>query len=524
FRIHHHEPRTLFQALLEARAIHGGAKPAVEDIERKPLTYDRLVTGALVLGRVMARATRRGEMVGLMLPSAAGAVVSFFGLVAFGRVPAMLNFTAGSANLLSACRAAEIATVYTSRRFVEQAKLEEVAAALAGQVELVYLEDLRRRIGLVAKLRGLLLRPFAGSVHARACAGSGLDPNAPALVLFTSGSEGEPKGVVLSHDNLLADCRQLAARIDFNPTDSVLNALPVFHSFGMTGGMLLPLFSGVKTFMYPSPLHYRIVPVLAYDTNATIMFGTDTFLAGYARMAHPYDFYAMRYVFAGAERVREETRRAWMEKFGLRILEGYGATECAPVIAVNSPMHFKAGSVGRLLPGIEYRLEPVPGVEEGGRLLVCGPNVMLGYLRADRPGVLERPEQGWYDTGDIVAVDADGYIHILGRAKRFAKIAGEMISLGAVEKLVSGLWPEEMHAVVALPDARKGEQLVLLTERTDAGREALSAHARAQGASELMVPRQIFSVDKLPLLGSGKADHPGAKALAEQLTGNRGAA
>ncbi|WP_193367663.1 acyl-[ACP]--phospholipid O-acyltransferase [Pelagibius marinus] len=519
FRIHHQEPRTLFQALLEARSLHGGGKPAVEDIERKPLTYDRLLTGALVLGRHMAKGSRRGDVVGLMLPSASGAAVSFFALQAFGRVPAMLNFTAGSANLISACKTAEIETVYTSRRFVEQAKLEQVAEALSKEVKLVYLEDLRREIGFFSKLYGLVLRPFAGALHARACGATGLDPAAPALVLFTSGSEGTPKGVVLSHDNLLANCRQLAARIDFNPTDSVFNALPVFHSFGLTGGLLLPLFSGVKTFMYPSPLHYRIVPVLAYDTNATIMFGTDTFLAGYARMAHPYDFYAMRYVFAGAERVREETRRLWMEKFGLRILEGYGATECAPVIAVNSPMHFKAGTVGRLLPGLHHRLEPVPGVAEGGRLLVAGPNVMLGYLKAENPGALERPEDGWYDTGDIVDIDAEGYVTILGRAKRFAKVAGEMISLGAVENLVSALWPDEMHAVVALPDARKGEQLVLLTEREGAKREEISAYARAEGASELAVPRQIFCIDKLPLLGSGKVDYPAAKVLAEQFVG-----
>lgn len=520
FRIHHQEPRTLFQSLLESSAIHGRGKAAVEDIERKPLSYGRLVTGALVLGHRMAKDTRRGEVVGLMLPTTAAAAVSFFALSAYGRVPAMLNFTAGISNLLSACRTAEIATVYTSRRFVEQAKLDKEAEALAGQVRLVYLEDLRQDLGSLAKLRGLLLRPFAGSVHARVA--GNLDPNCPALVLFTSGSEGQPKGVVLSHDNLLANCRQLAARIDFNPTDSVFNALPVFHSFGLTGGMLLPLFSGVRTFMYPSPLHYRIVPVLAYDANATILFGTDTFLAGYARMAHPYDFYAMRYIFAGAERVREETRRLWMEKFGLRILEGYGATECSPVIAVNSPMHFKAGSVGRLLPGMHYRLEPVPGVEDGGLLHVCGPNVMLGYLKADQPGALERPEGGWYDTGDIVSVDKDGYITILGRAKRFAKIAGEMVSLGAVENLVSALWPDDMHAVVALPDERKGEQLVLLTERENASRDEVAAHARSRGASELMVPRQIFTVEALPLLGSGKVDHPGAKALAEQLTGTQG--
>lgn len=524
FQIHHQEPRTLFQALLEARALHGGSRPVLEDIERKPLGYDRLVTGALVLGRKIAKQTRRGETVGLMLPSAAGAAVTFFAIQAFGRVPAMLNFTAGSANLISACKTAEVETVYTSRRFIEQAKLVEVAGVLAGQVKLVYLEDLRQEIGLVAKLRGLLDRSFAGRVHARACGPRGADPVSPAMVLFTSGSEGHPKGVVLSHDNVLANCRQLAARIDFNPTDCVLNALPVFHSFGLTGGMLLPLFSGIKTFLYPSPLHYRIVPVLAYDTNATIMFGTDTFLSGYARMAHPYDFYAMRYVFAGAEKVRDETRRIWMEKFGLRILEGYGVTECAPVLAVNSPMHFKAGTVGRLLPGIDYRLEEVPGVAEGGRLWVAGPNIMLGYLRAERPGELEPPENGWYDTGDIVALDDEGYLRILGRAKRFAKIAGEMVSLGAVENLVSALWPDDMHAVVALPDARKGEQLVLLTERAAPSREELSAFARGEGATELMVPRQIFTVDKLPLLGSGKADHVGAKSLAGELLAAPGTA
>ena len=335
------------------------------------------------------------------------------------------------------------------------------------------------------------------------------------MVLFTSGSEGTPKGVVLSHDNILSNCRQLAARVDFSPTDVLFNALPVFHSFGLTGGLLLPLFSGIRTFLYPSPLHYRIVPELVYATNATIMFGTDTFLAGYARMAHPYDFYAMRYVFAGAEKVRDETRRTWMEKFGIRIMEGYGATECAPVLAVNSPMHFKAGTVGRLLPGIAHRLEPVPGVEQGRRLMVSGPNVMLGYFKAERPGELQPPPDGWYDTGDIVALDEQGFVSILGRAKRFAKIAGEMVSLSAVEALVAELWPDNQHAVVNLPDPRKGEQLVLVTDRFEAARDELSAHARERGAAELMVPKVLLPVDRVPVLGTGKTDYVGATALAE---------
>jgi acyl-[acyl-carrier-protein]-phospholipid O-acyltransferase/long-chain-fatty-acid--[acyl-carrier-protein] ligase len=312
---------------------------------------------------------------------------------------------------------------------------------------------------------------------------------------------------VLSHRNLLANCRQLAARIDFNPSDVVLNALPVFHSFGLTGGTLLPLLNGIRTLLYPSPLHYRIVPALAYDANATILFGTDTFLAGYARMAHSYDFYALRYIFAGAERVRDETRRTYAEKFGLRILEGYGATEAGPVIAVNTPMHFRAGSVGRLLPGLDARLEDVPGIEEGGRLHVRGPNVMAGYFKVDAPAVLQPPEEGWHDTGDIVAIDNEGFVTIRGRAKRFAKIGGEMVSLPAVESQAAGLWPESEHAVVTRPDARKGEQLVLFTTRADANAAALQAWGKAHGIAELAIPRDIRVLDALPLLGTGKLDY-----------------
>ena len=335
------------------------------------------------------------------------------------------------------------------------------------------------------------------------------------MILFTSGSEGTPKGVVLSHANILANCNQLAARVAFSGRDVVFNALPVFHSFGLTGGLLLPLLNGIKVFLYPSPLHYRIVPEMVYDTNATILFGTDTFLAGYARVAAAYDFYSVRYLFAGAERVKDETRRVWMEKFGIRILEGYGATETAPVLAVNTPMHCKSGTVGRLLPGIEHRLEPVPGIAEGGRLVVRGPNVMLGYLRTERPGQLEPPAEGWYDTGDIVVIDELGYVRIVGRAKRFAKIGGEMVSLGTVENGAATLWPESQHAVVAIPDERKGEQLVLITTRADAGRAELLGHFRGLGLAELLVPRTILTVERVPLLGSGKTDYGAAQRLAE---------
>jgi acyl-[acyl-carrier-protein]-phospholipid O-acyltransferase/long-chain-fatty-acid--[acyl-carrier-protein] ligase len=507
--------RTLFQSLLDAAKTHGSGHVVLEDIERKPLSYRRVIAGSFILGRRLARDTRPGERVGVLLPNAVGTAITFLGFQAFGRVPAMLNFSTGTRNVLLGCQCAEIKTVYTSRRFLELARLEDMARDIeqAG-IRLRHLEDVREALTILDKglglLRGLAPQLSYALAHGRR------DPDAPAVVLFTSGTEGSPKGVVLTHANLQANRYQVVSRVDFGPGDTVFNALPMFHSFGLTCGTVLPLLSGVRTFLYPSPLHYRIVPELAYETNATIMFGTDTFLAGYARFAHPYDFYSMRYVFAGAERLKEETRRQWSEKFGIRILEGYGATETGPVLAVNTPMQNRPGSVGLLVPGMQSRLEPIPGIDEGGRLWVAGPNVMAGYLRADQPGVLQPPEDGWYDTGDIVAIDEQGYLSIKGRAKRFAKIGGEMVSLTAVEDYVGRLWPEQAHAVVSIPDPKKGEQLVLVTDHQAASREELVAFAKQRGLAELSIPKVLLKLPALPLLGSGKVDYVRVKALAEE--------
>lgn len=502
--------RTLFTALLDARHLYGGHAMVVEDINRTPLSYNKLILGSLILGRVFKKRTTIGEAVGVLLPNVAGVAATFFALQAFGRVPAMLNFSAGPSAVASAVAAAQIKTVITSRQFIRQGRLEKLIEVLPGTT-IIYLEDVRENLTLADKLRGLLARGFAWKLHARLK----LKPENPAIILFTSGSEGTPKGVVLSHTNILANCHQLGARIAFSPVDVVFNALPVFHSFGMTAGLLLPVLSGIRTFLYPSPLHYRIVPELAYSSNATVLFGTDTFLAGYARVASPYDFYNVRYVFAGAEKIRDETRRSWMEKFGLRILEGYGTTETSPVLAINTPMHFRAGSVGRFLPGIEHKLEAVPGIDEGGRLFVRGPNIMQGYLRAEKPGVLEPPAQGWYDTGDIVTIDEQGYIRIAGRAKRFAKIAGEMVSLTRVESEIAALWPDAIHAVVAIDDDRKGEKLVLLTTHEHADRAQLQTHIQSRGLSEIYVPKTLRVIHALPLLGTGKIDYVQVKVMAE---------
>ena len=499
--------RSVFEAVTEAAKLNGKGRIAVEDPLTGTLTYKRLLIGAEVLGRKLMPLAAKGEAVGVMLPNANGAAVTLLGLMSAARVPAMINFTAGAGNIAAACKAAQVKTIVTSRAFVEKGRMGPLVEALSTDVKIIYLEDVRATVSTADKLwalwrHGEAIEPAKGSDRA--------------AILFTSGSEGAPKGVVLSHANMLANAAQAAARIDFGRRDKVFNVLPVFHSFGLTAGLILPLVSGVPVYLYPSPLHYRMVPELVYGSNATILFGTDTFLTGYARAAHPYDLRSLRYIVAGAEPVKDTTRRTYAEKFGLRILEGYGVTETAPVLALNTPMFNRFGTVGRIMPGMEARLEPMPGVEEGGRLHVRGPNIMLGYLKSEKPGVLEPPPEGWHDTGDIVVIDRDGFVTIKGRAKRFAKIAGEMVSLAAVEALAAECWPGVLSGVASLPDARKGERLVLVTQQKDATRAAFQAFAKARGAADLMIPAEVMVVPAVPVLGSGKLDFAGIARLVKE--------
>ncbi|MGC2087457.1 MAG: acyl-[ACP]--phospholipid O-acyltransferase [Bradyrhizobium sp.] len=502
--------QTLFEALAHAYRDRDTGKVLIEDPLGTKLTYRKLLLGAQVLSRKLEEGTAAGENIGVLLPNSAGVAVVFMALQSIGRVPAMLNFSAGPVNVLAAMKAAQVTTVLTSQAFIEKGKLDRLMAAIEGQARVVYLEDVRATVTSVDKIKGLL-DGIAPRVPRTA--------NDPAVILFTSGSEGTPKGVVLSHRNILANAAQALARVDANANDKVFNVLPVFHSFGLTGGLMMPMLAGIPIYMYPSPLHYRIVPELIYQTGATILFGTDTFLTGYARSAHAYDFRTLRLVIAGAEPVKDRTRAVYMERYGIRLLEGYGVTETAPVLAMNTPMANRVGTVGRMSPLMEARLDPVPGIEEGGRLSVRGPNVMLGYLRAENPGVLEPLADGWHDTGDIVAIDAQGFIAIKGRAKRFAKIAGEMVSLSVVEAIAAGLWPQAASVAVSIPDPRKGERIVLLTTQKDAERSAMQRQAKVQGAPELAVPAAIIVVDKVPLLGSGKTDYVTAKTLAEESAG-----
>jgi len=511
-------PRTLFQAFLEAKSSFGDGYKLVEDVRLEEESFGSLLRMALGLIRLLAPMTKVDEMVGVLMPNAAATLGLLLGLSAARRVPAMLNYSAGVDGVKSACTAANIRKIVASRAFIEKARLEALVAGLSG-LEVIYLEDLKARLSPLDKLWiGLAQRFPKMAVVAQ-------EPGDPAVVLFTSGSEGKPKGVVHSHISLLSNIAQIRSIADFTPLDKFMVALPLFHSFGLACGAIMPLVSGCKVFLYPSPLHYRIIPEIVYDRNCTVLFGTSTFLANYGKYAHPYDFGRLRYVVAGAEKLTDEVRQAWLEKFGIRILEGYGVTECAPVIAVNVPMACRIGTVGQLVPCMEYFLEPITGIEQGGALHVKGPNVMKGYLLYDKPGALQPPSSigaGWYATGDIVEIDRDDFVHIRGRVKRFAKIAGEMISLEVVERIAAHAAPGLMHAASSRPDSAKGEAIVLFTTDASLRRERLSAAAKILQAPDLAVPRDIRVVDEIPLLGTGKTDYLRLKEWAA-IAGDRAA-
>jgi acyl-[acyl-carrier-protein]-phospholipid O-acyltransferase / long-chain-fatty-acid--[acyl-carrier-protein] ligase len=484
----------------------------LEDVSRTPLSYVRLMTGIRALAPILGkRLAAAGDRVGILLPNVNALPVVLFSLWAARKIPAILNFSTGVATMKICAEMAGLKAIITSRQFLQRAKLDLTPLESAG-IQLIFVEDVRAQLKVWAKL-GARLQEFAGVPFDPP--GEAADP---AVVLFTSGSEGTPKGVVLSQRNLLANIHQMLAATDIVDDDRLFNALPLFHSFGLTVGTLLPLVRGLSVVLYPSPLHYRIVPMAFYERNCTILLGTNTFLNGYARKANGYDFRGVRYLFAGAEKVQENTSNIWARQFGVRILEGYGATECSPVISANTPQGYRFGSAGRFLTGIEYRIEPVEGVDEGGRLLVRGPNVMQGYLNPDANAKFQAL-QGWYDTGDIARVDDDGFVFLLGRLKRFAKVSGEMVSLTAVEDALAGAFPQYglrcQIAILSRPDEDKGEALIAVANEPRLRLDEIRAALKAKGLTNLCIPREVMHVREIPKLGTGKINH---RALTEQLT------
>lgn len=513
-----HYQTTLFSALLEARSIYGGSHMIAEDIERHAVSYNTLITHSIAIGNALKKITQANENVGIFLPNSTKTLNIVLGLQLHHRTPAMLNYSIGYKGMLSACKTAKIQTVLTSRRFIRVAKFDAIAAALEKQVHLIYLEDFASSISATDKIKALIQShtiPYWYKDQQDKA-------NSPAVVLFTSGSEGTPKGVLLSHANILANHKQLVTRVNFNSNDVILNYLPMFHSFGFAVGTLLPVLNGMKTFFYPSPVRYSIIPEIAYEIGATIMFGTNTFLAAYAKQAHSFDFYNMRYVVAGAEKLHDSTRDLWTKKFGIRVLEGYGTTEAAPVVSVNTPTDFKPHTVGRLMPNLQYKLQDISGIENAGQLHLRGPNIMLGYLLAEQPGELVPPSsifgEGWYDTGDIVHIDDEQFITIRDRSKRFAKVSGEMVSLAAIEDIAATAWPNSLHAATYLFDENKGEQVILLTTEQNANKAQLKKSA--VGVSSIYLPKKVFIVDSIPLLPTGKINYPEVAILAKNKSHN----
>jgi len=507
--------RTTFEAVADCMKMRGRFYPVLEDTARQPVKFMMMFLKSIVLGRLIRKMAPNDQTVGVMIPTSNACALAVMGLHAMGKVPAMINFTSGLKAVVATCKTVGIETVITAHKVVNLAKLEPVVEELEkNNVKVLYLEDAKQYLRTWDKLAGLAGALAPKMMYRRIKKKMNITPEDPAVVLFTSGSEGLPKAVFLTHKNILSNCLQVWSRFDVDKRDVLLNCLPMFHSFGLTIGLFLPLLYGLKTFLYPTPLHYRIIPEIAAGCKATIFFSTDTFLSGYARCANPYDFNTLRIVAGGAEKIKDETRKIWQEKFGVRLFEGYGATECSPIISVNTFLHQKNGSVGRLVPGIEYKLVPVEGIAEGGELWLKGPNVMKGYMRHNDPLKLDPPKDGWYDTGDIVEVDEDGFIFIKGRCKRFAKIGGEMVSLLAVEQVIAKEFPDAISGAVNIPDDKKGEQIVLITTDKNITKDRLIELFKRVGMTELGLPSRIITTDEPPLLGTGKFDYVTAKEMA----------
>ncbi len=495
--------KSVLGALIEARRTYGGDTVAVEDGDKRVLTYTQLLRAVAALSRVIRR-TIRGDVVALMLPSSAGGAIAYFAVLAAGKTPAMLNFTAGRDPLLAACRVARVSAIITANRFVSVAKLDDLAQALTEAAPVLALEDLAKGVTRGDKLFAAAALPLGLLPR--------LDADATAAIVFTSGSEGDPKGVALTHRNFLANAVQVELTLPLELARVFFNPLPIFHSYGLGPGLILPLVLGRRLVLHPSPLRPKEVAQRIAETKANVLLATDTFLRQYARAGDDGSLSTLQFAVCGAERVRRETRDLVRQRFGFEVVEGYGVTETSPVLAVNHPEDIRDGTVGRFLPGIEARLVKVEGLEDGRRLMVRGPNIMAGYIDP-ATGKVVPPHEGWHDTGDVVAIE-DGYLVIRGRLKRFAKIGGEMTSLVVVENLAGEAWPQTLHAAAVVPGAQRGEVIVLLTEEAEPDTKVLHAALRARGLPERYLPFRVIAVPQIPLLGTGKVDNVAVTKLA----------
>ena len=500
---------------------------AMADSTGQSLTYGHALIGSLLLGRVIRRRTEGQDHVGILLPSSVGGALANIAVLAAGRVPVNLNFTVGSEAMALAIEQAGIGTILTSKKFLSKAGIE-------ASPPMVFLEDLREEITRAARLAMLLearLLPFA---LLRRRHGGRKTIDALATIIFSSGSTGIPKGVMITHRNILSNIDGLAQIFPMDTTDRFIGVLPFFHSFGLTGTLWFPLLQGAAVVYHPNPIDAKTIGELAAQYGGTMLISTPTFCNAYLRRCTKEQFARLKYAIVGAEKLREPLATAFEQQFGVGLLEGYGCTEMAPVVAVNRPnvgdgrdkqTGTKFGSVGHPIPGVAAKVVdrdtgegPLYGRE--GLLLVKGPNMMTGYLnQPERTAEVIR--DGWYVTGDIAMMDEDGFIFITDRLSRFSKIGGEMVPHLKVEDAINGVLGEACSAVTAIPDPSRGERLVAFYTRADVAPEALWEQLCATDLPRLWLPRRecLVPIEAIPTLGTGKVDLRRLRQLAAERAG-----
>ena len=495
------DKKPIFDTLLEQRRLWGGDYVMAIDADGTRTDWDGFLTKIFALRAVITRTAASEQKIGIMMPNSSATLALIVAAQHARKVPAMINYSIGARTIIASCGVAKVKKIITSSKFVEAGNFTPLVESLRESgIEVIFLEREAAKLSGFDKIACLLASKFAAPTPDAERAAEGT-----ALLLFTSGSEGAPKAVPLSHLNIQANTAQVRTALPFYRGDVMLNVMPMFHSFGLCTGAFMPLSSGMAVAFYPTPLHFKKIPHYAYITKATVVLGTNAFLLNYGRSGSTSDFVEMRFVVCGGDKLKEGTARLWQEKYGIRVVEGYGVTEASPVVAVNRQEQQRMGSVGRLLANVEGHIKPVPGVEGAGRLVVKGPNIMNGYLMPD--GTIRPLDDDGYDTGDIVRIDEDGFVFIQGRAKRFAKIGGEMLSLTQIEEVIQEIWPDNLHALATIPDESRGEILVLLTERPSPDRDELRRNMTQKGLPELALPKKIITVESIPKIGVGKIDY-----------------
>ncbi len=496
----------LFEELHDAIKKFGFKSNIVEDSFNHSISNLGLVYKSILLSILYKKKLEKEKTVAIMMPNTVTTSVLFFALQNLNKTASIINFTSGITNIKSSLEVSKIKIIITSKTFIEQINMQENIKIIEKNTNVLYVEDIKSEINISSKIEALKKLLFKEKIER--------NENNVAVILYTSGTEGSPKGVMLTHKNLYENRKQILNVLNIQKGEKFFTCLPFFHSFGLGVGVLLPILNNFKVFLYPTPLHYKNIPGLIESTGSSVFFSTDTFLKKYSKYAVKENFKNIKYLIAGAEKLDEETYMYYKNNFDTKILEGYGVTESSPAVSVNTFEDFKLGSVGKIFSEIEYKIEKIDGYSKGGLLFLKGKNIMLGY-QVEKDTNKKDFHNGWYNTGDVAFVDNEGYLFILGRLKRFAKIAGEMISLAQVENFPKKLWPENYSAVCNVKDVNKGETLILLTDNKKADLIKLMKLMKEEGQSSLYFPKKIKIIDEFPILGSGKIDFKKLQELAE---------